>query len=233
MQAATPPAGTTEIRAAHRFDLAALERYMAEHLPRFSGPLAVRQFEGGQSNPTFHVAAADQAYVLRKKPPGKLLPSAHAVDREYRILRALAGSAVPVPHTRLFCADAAVIGTEFYLMDYVPGRIFADPLLPGMAAAERRAIYDSMNATLAELHRFDWRAAGLADFGRSENYVARQTCSRTSSSWSSSCATSGRRRTSCTSSRPNRHQARSLRNIPLPNRGRASNFLEEVLYWKA
>lgn len=174
MQAATPPAGTTEIRAAHRFDLAALERYMAEHLPCFSGPLAVRQFEGGQSNPTFHVAAADQAYVLRKKPPGKLLPSAHAVDREYRILRALAGSAVPVPHTRLFCADAAVIGTEFYLMDYVPGRIFADPLLPGMAAAERRAIYDSMNATLAELHRFDWRAAGLADFGRSENYVARQ-----------------------------------------------------------
>lgn len=174
MEAAPPPAGTTDIRTAHRFDLAALERYLAEHLPRFSGTVAVRQFEGGQSNPTFYVATAGGAYVLRKKPPGRLLPSAHAVNREYRILRALADSAVPVPRTQLYCADPAVIGTEFYLMEYVPGRIFTDPLLPGMAAAERHAIYDSMNATLAELHRFDWRAAGLADFGRSENYVARQ-----------------------------------------------------------
>jgi aminoglycoside phosphotransferase (APT) family kinase protein len=174
MGPATAPRGTIEVRAGHRFDVAAFERYLRERLAGFVGPVKVRQFEGGQSNPTFHLAAASGAYVLRKKPPGRLLPSAHAIDREFRVLETLAGSAVPVARPRLYCGDAAIIGTAFYVMDYVPGRIFADPLLPGMSAAERRAIYDAMNGTLAVLHLFDWRAAELEDFGRTENYVARQ-----------------------------------------------------------
>src|SRR5581483_5098448 len=130
---------------------------LAANLAGYAGPLAVRQFEGGQSNPTFHLAAASGAYVLRKKPPGRLLPSAHAVDREFRVLAALSGSAVPVAKPQLYCDDASIIGTAFYVMDYVPGRIFTDPLLPGMAPAERRAIYDAMNAVLAALHGLDWR----------------------------------------------------------------------------
>ncbi len=165
---------TVEVREAHRFDVGALERYMREHVEGFRGPLAVRQFEGGQSNPTYLLAAAGREWVLRRKPPGKLLPSAHAVDREYRVITALAGTDVPVPRTYAFCGDASVIGTPFYIMDCVRGRIFRDPLLPGLDARERAAIYDALNDVLARLHAADWRRLGLADFGKPGNYFARQ-----------------------------------------------------------
>jgi aminoglycoside phosphotransferase (APT) family kinase protein len=158
----------------HRFDEAALARYLAAHLPGFGGALTVRQFQGGQSNPTFHLQAGDRGYVLRKKPPGVLLPSAHAVDREFRVLQALAGSAVPVPAAHLLCADETVIGQMFYVMGWVEGRVFADRLLPGCSPAERAAMYDDMNRILAALHRVDWRAAGLEGFGRADGYIARQ-----------------------------------------------------------
>jgi len=158
----------------HRFDEAALARYLAARLPGFGGTLTVRQFQGGQSNPTFHLQVGAHAYVLRKKPPGELLPSAHAVDREFRVLRALAGSSVPVPAVHLLCADETVIGQMFYVMGWVEGRVFADRLLPGCSPAERAAMYDDMNRILAALHRVDWRAAGLDGFGRADGYVARQ-----------------------------------------------------------
>jgi aminoglycoside phosphotransferase (APT) family kinase protein len=162
------------VLANHRFDEGALASYLAAHLEGFAGPMAVRQFQGGQSNPTFHLATPHGEYVLRKKPPGKLLPSAHAVEREFRVQGALAGSAVPVARMRLLCEDAAVIGTAFYVMDYIEGRVFADRLLPGVAPEERAALYDAMNATLAALHGVDWRAAGLEGFGRPDGYIARQ-----------------------------------------------------------
>ena len=158
----------------HRFDEAALVRYLRDHLPDFAGEMAVRQFQGGQSNPTFHLTAGARAYVLRKKPPGKLLPSAHAVDREYRVMRALAETAVPVPRMHLLCPDESVIGQMFYVMDYVPGRVFADRALPGCTPAERAAMYDDMNRVLAALHGVDWRAVGLEGFGRPEGYFSRQ-----------------------------------------------------------
>ena len=158
----------------HRFDEAALARYLETALPGFRGPLTVRQFQGGLSNPTFHLETPGQAYVLRKKPPGKLLPSAHAVDREFAVQRALAGAAVPVPKMHLLCADESVIGQTFYVMDHVEGRVFTDRLIPGSTPAERAAIYDDMNRVLAALHRVDYRGAGLAEFGRSNGYVARQ-----------------------------------------------------------
>ncbi|HEV8615433.1 MAG TPA: phosphotransferase [Methylomirabilota bacterium] len=166
--------GTAEVRDVHRFDVGALERYMREHVEGFRGPLDVRQFRGGQSNPTYYLAAGGREYVLRRKPPGKLLPSAHAVDREYRVITALGRTDVPVPRTYAFCPDETVLGTPFYIMDCVHGRIFSDPVLPGLTPAERRAIYDSMNDVLARLHRVDWRALGLEDFGRPGNYFARQ-----------------------------------------------------------
>jgi aminoglycoside phosphotransferase (APT) family kinase protein len=165
---------TVEVRLAHRFDVGALERYMKAHVEGFVPPLTVRQFEGGQSNPTYYLAAGGREYVLRRKPPGKLLPSAHAVDREYRIITALAGTDVPVPRTYACCPDESVIGTPFYIMDCVHGRIFRDPLLPGCDRAERAAIYDHLNAVLARLHSVDWRALGLEDFGKPGNYFARQ-----------------------------------------------------------
>jgi len=165
---------TTEVRETHRFDVAALERYMREHVEGFRGPVIVRQFQGGQSNPTYYLESPGGKYVLRRKPPGKLLPSAHAVDREYRILTALGRTDVPVPKTYVLCEDAEVIGTAFYVMDWVRGRIMVDPLLPGLTPPERSAIYDSMNDVLARLHRVDWQGLGLGDFGRPGNYLARQ-----------------------------------------------------------
>lgn len=158
----------------HRFDEAALARYLRDRLPGFDGPVEVRQFQGGQSNPTFHLATPAGDYVLRKKPPGKLLPRAHAVEREYRILRALEGSEVPVPRARLLCEDAAVIGTAFFVMDHVPGRVFFDRVMTSGSPAERAAVYADMARVLAALHRIDWRAAGLEGFGRPEGYMARQ-----------------------------------------------------------
>jgi aminoglycoside phosphotransferase (APT) family kinase protein len=167
-------AQTAEVREQHRFDVAALERYLRERVPGFSGSLAVSQFRGGQSNPTYHLRAGGQEYVLRRKPPGKLLPSAHAVDREYRVITALGRTAVPVPRTFVLCEDDAVIGTAFYVMDCVHGRVFSDPALPGATPAERTAMYDSMNEVLAQLHTVDAVAVGLGDFGRPGNYFSRQ-----------------------------------------------------------
>ena len=158
----------------HRFDEARLGAYLTRELPDYAGPLTVRQFQGGQSNPTFHLHTPGAEYVLRKKPPGTLLPSAHAVDREYRVQAALAGSAVPVAPMRLLCADDAVIGTMFYVMDYLPGRVFTDRTLAGIPTPDRAAMYDDMNRVLAALHAVDWQAAGLTGFGRPQAYVARQ-----------------------------------------------------------
>lgn len=158
----------------HRFDEAALARYLAGHLPGFAGRCVVQQFQGGQSNPTFHLETGSGRYVLRKKPPGTLLPSAHAVDREYRILHALRDSGVPVPQVHLLCTEEGVIGTIFYVMEYLGGRVFADRALPSVSPADRAAIYGDMGRVLARLHGVDWRRVGLEGFGRPGNYVGRQ-----------------------------------------------------------
>ncbi|MBM3518901.1 MAG: phosphotransferase family protein, partial [Alphaproteobacteria bacterium] len=162
------------IRAGHGFDGARLAEYLAARLPGFGAGLAVQQFRGGQSCPTYRLETAGKRYVLRRKPPGRLLPTAHAIEREFLVLRALAGSAVPVPEALLLCEDPAVIGTPFYVMAEVPGRIFWDLTLPDVAATERAALYDAMNATIAALHRLDPVALGLGDYGRPAGYVARQ-----------------------------------------------------------
>ena len=166
--------GTTPVREAHRFDEAALARYLADRIEGFSGPLRVEQFKGGQSNPTYRLSTPDRAYVLRRKPPGKLLPSAHSVDREYRVLSALAGTEVPVARTHLLCEDESVIGTAFYVMDCVDGRVLWDPSLPGLSPTERGAIFEQMNRVIAALHSVDPTAVGLADYGRPGNYFERQ-----------------------------------------------------------
>lgn len=168
------PAGTIDVLDTHRFDVPALERFMEHHVEGFHGPLTVRQFRGGQSNPTYYLTTGRREYVLRRKPPGKLLPSAHAVDREYRVITALAGTRVPVPRTYALCEDAGVIGTPFYVMQFVRGRVVSDPRLPEQSAAERAAIYDAMTEVLARLHTVDWRAIGLEEFGKPGNYFARQ-----------------------------------------------------------
>jgi aminoglycoside phosphotransferase (APT) family kinase protein len=164
----------TPVRENHRFDEARLECYLRERMPDFRGPLTVRQFVGGQSNPTFMLETPDARFVMRKKPPGTLLPSAHAVEREYRIIKALAATDVPVPRAHLLCEDTAVIGTAFFVMDFVDGRIMRDPMIPDSNPRERTACYDSMNDVLAKLHRVDFRAVGLGDYGRPEAYVQRQ-----------------------------------------------------------
>jgi aminoglycoside phosphotransferase (APT) family kinase protein len=163
-----------EVLPNHRFDEATLLRYLAERLPGFSEGCLVRQFHGGQSNPTFHLKTPSGAYVLRKKPAGKLLPSAHAVDREYRILKALSETDVPTPKVHLLCDAPDVIGTIFYVMDYLPGRIYADRTMPGVDAAHRRVAFLDMASVLGRLHRLAPAAIGLDDFGRPQNYVGRQ-----------------------------------------------------------
>jgi len=167
-------AQTAEVREAHRFDVGALERYLRAHVEGFSGSLEVRQFRGGQSNPTYYITAGGKEYVLRRKPPGKLLPSAHAVEREYRVITALGKTGFPVPRTHALCEDDAVVGTAFYIMDCVHGRVLTDPAIPGLTPRERATIYDSLNEVQARLHTVDWQALGLADFGRPGNYFARQ-----------------------------------------------------------
>lgn len=164
----------TPVRANHRFDEPRLERYLTETMPGFRGPLRVLQFAGGQSNPTFLLQTSGGRFVMRKKPPGTLLQSAHQVEREYRIIKALATTDVPVPRVHLLCEDADIIGTAFFVMDCVEGRIMRDPLMPGSSQQERAACYDSMNDVLARLHKVDFRAVGLGDYGRPEAYVARQ-----------------------------------------------------------
>lgn len=159
---------------AHRFDPAPLFAYLRDHLEGFPGQARLRQFQGGQSNPTFLLETATHKYVLRKKPPGRLLASAHQIDREYRIQQALRGTDIPVVPLRLYCADPAIIGTEFYVMDFLPGRVFGDVLMPDLASAERRALQLDLFTTLGRLHRLDYGACGLGDFGRPANYVARQ-----------------------------------------------------------
>jgi aminoglycoside phosphotransferase (APT) family kinase protein len=164
----------TAVRENHRFDEVSLERYLHEHMADFRGPLTVRQFVGGQSNPTFLLETPDARFVMRKKPPGTLLPSAHQVEREYRIIKALAATDVPVPRVHLLCEDAGVIGTAFFVMDFVEGRIMRDPMMPDSSPHERAACYDSLNDVLARLHKVDFRAVGLGDYGRPQAYVARQ-----------------------------------------------------------
>ena len=166
--------GTTEVRDALRFDEQRLREYMTSHVEGFRGPLQVRQFRGGQSNPTYLLQADSGRYVLRRKPPGKLLKSAHAVDREYRVISALYGADFPVPRPYVLCEDDVVIGTAFYIMECVDGRIFWELDLPDLTPAERSAIYDSVNDTIAKLHSFDYVALGLEDFGKPGNYFARQ-----------------------------------------------------------
>ena len=163
-----------DVVPAHRFDEARLAAWMAANVDGYQGPLRVQQFQGGASNPTFLLTGGDgHLYVLRKKPPGQLLSSAHQVDREYRVMKALAGH-IPVPVMRALCEDPDVIGATFYVMDYLEGRIFRDATLPGLAPAERAAIYDDLNATLAKLHSVDFESVGLGDYGRPGNYFERQ-----------------------------------------------------------
>jgi aminoglycoside phosphotransferase (APT) family kinase protein len=178
------PHDTIDVLDTHRFDITALERYLTGRLAGFIAPISVRQFRGGQSNPTYYLKtsggisgadpSAPREYVLRRKPPGQLLPSAHAVDREYRVMTALQTSGVPVPKTYLLCEDADVIGTPFFLMEYVPGHAMTDGTLRDRSPADRRAIYTSIVSVLARLHTIDWRAANLTDYGKPGNYVARQ-----------------------------------------------------------
>ena len=166
--------GTTAVRPGYGFDEAALAAWLAEHVESFAGPLRVEQFRGGQSNPTYKLVTPTRAYVLRRKPPGELLPGAHAVDREARVLAALGQAGFPVAGVHGYCADPQVIGTEFYVMDMVEGRVFWDATFPGVPREERPAYFDAMNATLATLHSLDPAAIGLADYGKPGNYFARQ-----------------------------------------------------------
>lgn len=151
-----------------------LATYLEAHVSGFRGPLTARKFKGGQSNPTYLIEAASGCYVLRRKPPGKLLASAHAVDREFRVLHALAGSSIPVAQPLHLCTDDAVIGSMFYVMSYVPGRIFWDPTLPELAVGQRAAHFEAALDTLAALARLDVTAAGLGDYGKPGNYFGRQ-----------------------------------------------------------
>ncbi|MDO8770908.1 MAG: phosphotransferase [Burkholderiaceae bacterium] len=166
--------GTQPSLAAQRLDIGALDRYLARNVIGYEGPLEVEQFKGGQSNPTFRLAAGDKRYVLRKKPSGALLPSAHAVDREFRVITALRESNVPVAVTHCYCDDDSVIGTPFYVMDFVDGRIFWDPTLPDLNPADRHAVWDDFNRVVAALHSVNVNSVGLSDFGRPGNYFERQ-----------------------------------------------------------
>ncbi|HEX9159745.1 MAG TPA: phosphotransferase family protein [Rhizomicrobium sp.] len=166
--------GTKDVSEALRFDQKRLADYLAQHIEDFAQPLTVRQFRGGQSNPTYQLVTPNRKYVLRRKPPGKLLPSAHAVEREYRVIAALYPTGFPVAKPYVLCEDESIAGTPFYVMEYVEGRIYWGPLLPDVSKEERFAIYDAMNATLAQLHRLDSEKLGLADFGKPGNYIGRQ-----------------------------------------------------------
>ena len=155
MNRTTQNSGTVEVREALRFDAGRLDAWLRENVAGYSGPLAVEQFRGGQANPTYKLLTPARSYVLRRKPPGKLLPGAHAVDREYRVIRALAGQGFPVARAHGLCEDEAVIGTPFYVMDFVSGRIFWETDFPQVGRDERPAYFDAMNATIARLHGVD------------------------------------------------------------------------------
>ena len=168
--------GTKPMAQSHAFDVAALERYLTARMPGFAGPLTVEQFKGGQSNPTYRLVTPQAAYVMRSKPgpAARLLPSAHAVEREFRVMSALALTPVPVPRMHVLCDDESVIGRAFYVMQCMQGRVLWDPSLPGVSTDERGAIYDEMNRVIAALHSVDVRSVGLSDFGKPGNYFDRQ-----------------------------------------------------------
>jgi aminoglycoside phosphotransferase (APT) family kinase protein len=168
--------GTKPVAEQQRFDLARLEAYMRAHVDGYAGTLEVEQFKGGQSNPTYRLSAGGKRYAMRAKPgpAAKLLPSAHAVDREFRVITALGKTDIPVPRTYALCEDESVIGRAFYIMDCVEGRVLWDQALPGMSTAERGAVYDEMNRVIAALHSVDYAAIGLADYGKPGNYFVRQ-----------------------------------------------------------
>lgn len=165
-----------EITERHRFEVEPLAAYLAANLPGFAGPLEVKQFQGGQSNPTYLLITPSTKYVMRSKPGpvSKLLPSAHAIEREFRVMRALRAQGIPVPQVHVLCQDESVIGRAFFVMEHVDGRIFWEQSLPQSNPAERAAIYDEMNRVIAQLHTVDVERAGLADYGKSGNYFARQ-----------------------------------------------------------
>jgi aminoglycoside phosphotransferase (APT) family kinase protein len=165
---------TRPVAPPHAFDVARLETWLTGRLPGFGGDLHVEQFKGGQSNPTFLLTSGTHRWVLRRKPAGALLTSAHAVEREFRVIRALESTEIPVPKAHALCEDPAVIGSVFYVMDHVPGRIFWDPRLRGLERSERTSLFDEMNRVIAALHRVDPGAVGLSDYGRPGAYVERQ-----------------------------------------------------------
>ena len=166
--------GTREVEPHFRFDEAALHTYLESQIEDYAGPLEVKRFKGGQSNPTYQLITPGRRYVLRRKPPGKLLPSAHAVDREFRMISALHGTGFPVPKPYVLCEDESIVGTMFYVMEMVEGRILWDLELPGFEPAERGALYDAMIQTLAHFQSLDYREMGLEGFGKTEDYFARQ-----------------------------------------------------------
>jgi len=168
--------GTMPVAEKQRFDVARLETYLRAQVEGFAGSLEVEQFKGGQSNPTYRLGAGGKRYVMRSKPAPatKLLPSAHAIEREFRVITALGKTDIPVPRTYALCEDEGVIGRAFYIMDCVEGRVLWDQTLPGMSAPERNAIYSEMNRVIAALHKVDYQAIGLADYGKPGNYFARQ-----------------------------------------------------------
>ena len=164
----------TQVRSGHEFDSSALDHYLREHVAGYRGPFSILQFEGGQSNPTFLLETSNQRFVLRKQPPGELLPSAHAVDREYRVMNALHGTAVPVPAMLSLCEDSSIIGTKFYIMEMIEGRLITKTALPDFEPPDKRSIYLDMARILAELHQVNPEDVGLSSFGKSGNYFARQ-----------------------------------------------------------
>ena len=166
--------GTTAVREGFAFDEAAVEGWLKANVPDYAGPMQVEQFKGGQSNPTYKLVTPSRSYVLRRKPPGELLKGAHAVEREAKVLSALHAAGFPVAKVYGLCTDDTVIGTWFYVMEMVEGRIFWDATVPGVANEERAAIFDAMNQTIAQLHGFDPEAIGLGDYGKPGNYFARQ-----------------------------------------------------------
>ena len=168
--------GTKPVGPEHQIDLEALSAWMQAHVPGFSGPLSMEMFKGGQSNPTYKLVTPTTHYVMRSKPGpvAKLLPSAHAIEREFKVMRGLAGTNVPVPHMHGLCDDESVIGRAFYIMEFKEGRILWDQTLPGLTNAQRAELYDEMNQTLANLHQVDFAKQGLADYGRPGNYFDRQ-----------------------------------------------------------
>ncbi|MGQ0618500.1 MAG: phosphotransferase [Panacagrimonas sp.] len=174
MDKQTEFSGTGDVREPHRFDQEQLAEWMQAHVEGYAGPLSVQQFKGGQSNPTYKLITPARSYVLRRKPPGTLLASAHAVDREYRVITALHATGYPVAKTWGLCTDETVIGTWFYVMECVEGRVIWDTRFPDARREERRTYFDAMNATIARLHTLDHAAIGLTDFGRTGNYFERQ-----------------------------------------------------------